>query len=179
MTKHTRKVMHRYLTEAEERQLFRHVAKYADIYARRYLAWMKLLRFTGMRINSLLHLSVAEAQAAIRTGRLEINPKHGKFGRGYSVRVSADAITQLRKLIWIRKEMGFRPEPDEALVVSRQRISREGGDAVGMSVRQYQTRVRHWAKKAGLEVIVTPHWFRHTKAMRTLAATTHAAPLQT
>ena len=46
-----------------------------------------------------------------------------------------------------------------------------------MSVRGFQQRVAFWAGEAGLREGVSPHWFRHTRAMNIMRCTTATDPL--
>lgn len=159
----------RYLTRAEERQLLGHVGQYANILARRDHAWMLLARHTGIRVGTLAALTVSDAAHAIDSGELVVRDEAAKRGAGYSVRVNKLALAALTRLLAIRREMGHRPEVDAPLVMSmRQR---------GLSVRSFQARMRYWVQDARLPVPATPHWFRHTLAMRLLRSAQHADPL--
>lgn len=164
-----RAVFNRYLTEAEERQLFRHVAQFASVLAQRDHAWMRLLRQTGLRIGSLAGLTVADAQEALATGVIIVRPEIAKRGLGYTVDVNKSARAALRDLLRLRREMGHPPVGDEPLVVSIR------GRA--LSVRSFQARMHDWVQQAGLPVAASPHWFRHTLAKRLIARSEAADPL--
>ena len=165
-----RKVFERYLRPDEERQLFATVAQYADVLAQRDLAWMRLLRQTGIRVGSLAGLTVDDARQALREKRLQVRGEHSKGGRGYSVLLNKKALTALRDLLRIRREIG-RPDFGEApLVVSRKNTGK------GMSVRSFQDRMQHWRTAAGLSVEASPHWFRHTLAKRIVERSTAKDP---
>ncbi len=45
-----------------------------------------------------------------------------------------------------------------------------------MSIRSFQERVTHWCQVARLEVMVSPHWFRHTLAKRIMKNSTAQDP---
>lgn len=163
-----RRVFHRYFTLAEERQLFAAMAKLADVHARRDLAWMKLLRQTGIRVETLAGLNVYDARQAIATKYLTLRPEITKRGQGGSVFVTAKAKAALGELLKIRREMGYADSPDEPLILSRKHQR--------MSVRAFQDRTRHWCKAAGLEIEASPHWFRHTLAKRIMQQSTASDP---
>ncbi len=151
----------RYLTEAEEKTLFRHVAQFGDVLARRDHQWMVLMRHTGMRVGSLAALTVEDAREAIRTGTLELRDEDAKGGHGYEIQIIKDAERALRKLLDLREEQGHRPIGADPLLMSRKRN--------GLSVRSLQARMREWVIGAGLPVIASPHWLRHTMAKRIVA----------
>ena len=162
-------IFERYLTENEERQLFKAVDQYADIYARRDAAWMRLLRHTGIRIGTLAQLTVNDAQQAIRTKRLVLRDEICKRNNGYTVHANTTALKALRKLLKIRQEMGLNNIPAYPLVMTRNHLP--------MSIRSYQDRINKWRELAGLTIMVTPHFFRHTAAQRILERSTAANPL--
>jgi site-specific recombinase XerC len=164
-----RAVFERYLTERDEKLLLRHVGKFSDPLAARDHAWMRLLRQTGIRVGSLAGLTVEDAQEAIASGRLRVRDEIAKGGRGYFAGVNSAAKTALRDLLRIRRAMGFPPVPTEPLILSRR--------GQGMSVRSYQSRMAEWAREAGLTVVASPHWFRHTLAKRIVARSTSNDPL--
>jgi len=160
----------KYLTEAEEKQLMTCVRQYQGILAQRDYAWMCLLRQTGIRVGSLAGLTVADAQAALQTGKLEINNNNAKRGCGYAVTLNTRARKALRELLRIRRAQGHAQLPESPLVMSRQA-------GRGLAIRTFQHRLRSWGQKAGLGVDVTPHWFRHTLAKRLVARSTAREPL--
>lgn len=154
-------VFERYLTEGEERQLLRTVAQYVDVRARRDHAWMEVLRVTGVRIRAFSQLTVAHAEEAVRTGVLRLEGAIQKRGRAQRVPVAKRGRSALRRLLRIRRELGYAPRPEAPLVMSRHHRA--------LSVRSYQARMRHWVEVAGLDVQASPHWFRHTLAKRIVA----------
>lgn len=156
-----RAVFERYLTEAEEKQLFRHIAQFASVLARRDHAWMRLLRYTGMRVQSLSLFTVGDATAALTSNTLTVRPETAKGGFGYSAHLGSKAKAALQDLLRIRREMGFPAAPGEPLVMTQR--------GRGLSVRSYQARMREWVEDAGLQVGASPHWLRHTLAKRVMA----------
>lgn len=159
----------RYLTQREERQLMAAVARCSDVAARRDYHWMRLLRYTGLRVETLAGLTVGHAWDALDSGVLAYDGSIAKGGRGGSVRVPTKAQQSLRALLGIRKEQGGADEPDAPLILSRKHAA--------MAIRSYQDRMAYWRRAAGLQVPASPHWWRHTCAMRLLAATEHKDPL--
>lgn len=153
-----RTVFDRYLTEAEEKKLLRHVGQYADVLAQRDAAWMTLARQAGLRVGSLAALTVGDAKAALRSGRLTLADDQVKGHRGYEVPVNSVARKALGKLLQVRADMGYKPLPDAPLIMSRNQR--------GMSVRSYQSRMAFWVMDCGLPVKASPHWLRHTLARR-------------
>ncbi len=163
-----RKVFHRYFTVADERQLFAAMSKLSDIYARRDLEWMRFLRQTGIRVETLAGLNVHDGRQALATKYLDLRPEITKRGQGGRVFLTNKARTALTALLKIRREMGFADSPDEPLIFSRKHKR--------MSIRAYQERTRHWCKAAELDVEASPHWFRHTLAKRIMKNSTAEDP---
>lgn len=165
-----RVVFDRYLTEAEERKLLGHLHRQrAEPLAKRDLAWMQLLRATGMRVGTLARLTVGDARDALATERLVLRDEISKGGRGYDIRLYRPGLEALRSLLQARRQMGMPEWPDEPLVVSRR--------GTALSVRSYQARMQMWVEEAGLSIKASPHWWRHTVAKRSIAASTAADPI--
>lgn len=168
-------VMERYLTEDEEARLFGTVRRLADIYARRDYAWMRVLLYSGMRISEFSALTVGDAEDALRHGAIFIPAERRKGGRAgraddLMLRIHARLREALEDLLKIREAMGGETGRGQPLV-----LSRNGGAA--MSVRSYQSRFSKWSREAGIPERASPHWLRHTCAMRIKARTTSTNPL--
>lgn len=161
----------RYLTEREERDLWRELRRYDTWVARRDLNMFRLLRCTGIRVGTLCGLSVGDAQNTLREHRLIVRPGIAKGRRGYSVHASTKARAAIMQLLALRKARGLPPDPDAPL------LCHQKGRGRGLSVRNVQMRLALWRERAGLQVAVTPHWFRHTLAKRMVAASTSTNPL--
>jgi len=158
----------RYLTQDEERTLFRCIKAHAGPLAARDFQWMRLARNTGLRVGTLAGLTVMDARQALASNYLVIRSDISKRKQAHTVKVNRFAGPCLRALLKIRREMGH-PESDNApLIMSR--------NHQGLSVRSFQARMRYWVKKADLPVQATPHWFRHTLAMRVMRNSTSADP---
>lgn len=164
-----RAVFERYLTTAEEQQLFGYVDKMRGPLAERDAGWMRLMRYTGLRVASVAGLTVADAKLALSNGHLVARDECAKGQRGYQVSCNTKARAALNALLRVRREMGFAPVPDQPLIVTFR-----GG---GMSVRSFQARMAEWRKESGLPVAASPHWFRHTLAKRVIAQSTARDPL--
>jgi site-specific recombinase XerD len=166
-----RKVMERFLTAEEEQRLFKTVRSNSSILAQRDYAWMLLLRSTGIRISPLAALTVSDAKTALIDKHLAIRAETNKGKKAYKVYLGKQAEKALRLLLKIRRDMGFPEMGDGALVVSRE----HQGAQKGLSVRAFQERVKHWSEQAGLHG-VSPHWLRHTLAMRIMQDSTAQDP---
>lgn len=175
-----RQVFERHLTEAEEKQLFATIKQFkADVYARRDLAMLTLLRQAGIRVGSCAGLTCADARAALRSHKLALRPEickqsgrraaAGKPARGYSAYLNKRARAALKELLACRRDMGHTEHPDGALVMSRH--------GNGISVRSIQQRMRKWCLAAGLDVAASPHWLRHTCAKRIVQRSTSRNPV--
>lgn len=163
-----RQVFDRYLTESEEKRLFKCVGAIDSPLAKRDLQWMILARQTGLRIGSIAGLTVADANEALASRHLTVRDEIAKGKRGYSVLVTNKAHTALRTLLRLRREQRLSADPEAPLIWSRQNQR--------MTVRQLQKRMQHWVTVAQLQVRATPHWWRHTLAKRLVARSTSNQP---
>lgn len=156
--------MKRYLTRQEEAALFRVMRERAGLgnnrqrTAFRDLYLFKLLRHTGVRVTAATHITCGDARAAIRTKYLQ--RRGDKGGRDGMTLCNSKARRALQALLRVRRAFGLAETDDGLLIAGR------GGDGVG--VRAIQKRMSHWSREAGLEVKASPHWWRHTKAMRVM-----------
>lgn len=171
----------RYYTEEEEKKLFKLIKRTDHILAKRDLAWMQFLRFTGVRIGILggktlkengkkvglvPGITVGEAREAITTKYLNERAAVTKTGKAKATYVSVNAISALNDLLKIRRQMGYPMNMDAPLIM--------GQKGNGLSVRQYQERFKHWADLAGVKG--SPHWMRHTTAKRIMKNSTASDP---
>ena len=154
----------RYFTVAEEKHLFKTVKASSCILAQRDYLWMLLLRQTGLRIGAMSRVTVYDARQALRDKYLQYVSKGNKPGKVFT---NKKAMTALRLLLRIRREMGHPEHPDMPLVMSRRNA--------GLSVRSYQARMKEWCALAGLKN-GSPHWFRHTLGKRVMQQSTSADP---
>lgn len=166
--KYQRRVMARYLTTEEERQLLSYVKQFSDVQAQRDHAWMRLARYTGVRVSVLSGLTLADAQKALRTHYLHVRGEINKGGKSYTVFLVEKARRALHDLMRLRTEMGASGNPDTPLIMSRNHKN--------LSVRSFEVRMEKWVKGAGLGVMASPHWWRHTLAMRLMQQSTAKDP---
>lgn len=179
-------VMKRYLTEAEQGALLMTINRHSGVLARRDSAWVRLLMTTGMRLNELVTMTLGDAEAALRNGQLFVPREHrkgwnrkprmrndGKIKmpnppKDHSYLVTAPVRAALVDLIAVRREQGHAPSPAAPLVMSRKHV--------GVTARAYEQRCAMWAELAGLGEKVSPHWFRHTRAMNIMRRSTASDP---
>lgn len=163
-----RKVFDRYMTESEEKKLFAHLKRLRCPWARRDLAWMRVLRHTGIRVGALIRMTVRDARESLASGYLTIDGEKAKGGHGYEVYLTNPARYAIQSLLGIRRELGRPMYPDSPLVPNRQ-----GGF---VSDRLLQIRMKNWCRAAGLQIEATPHWWRHTFAKRIMRRSTAQDP---
>jgi integrase len=169
-------MLKKYLTEDEQKILLKTLKDHSGEgeVARRDGATIRLLICTGLRIGECLRTSVGDAAAALKNGYLFV-PKECRKGRtdekrDHEVLVTKPVREALLCLLRLREGAGM----DDALIVSRKK---NGRDWTALSVRGFELRARYWAMRAGLPDGVSPHWFRHTRAMNIMRRTTSPDPL--
>jgi len=158
----------RYLTESEEKKLFKMVRSVSGHLAARDDAWMRLLRYTGMRVGALSQLTCGHAKRAIATAHLDLEKEIQKKKVPHRIFVTKDCEKALRDLLRIRKAMGYAEQMDAPLIISKKKNA--------LSIRSFQSRMAFWREAAGLIGNVSPHWFRHTVAKRIMQNSTAADP---
>lgn len=166
-------VIEKYLTETEERALIKKIRDTKSWQAERDLHLFQLMRSTGCRVGTVCRLTVADATAALSSGTLVLRPEACKRKKGYDVRVTGKVETALKGLLKIRRESGRGMDPDAPLLVGRTKSRGTGG----MTPRAVQMCFERWRVRAGLNVAVTPHWMRHTLAIRIMRNSTSGNPL--
>ena len=167
----------RYLTELEQSRLLSGASRVADPLAQRDYHWMAALILTGMRIQEFSRLTVGQVQRSLSTGWLVSNKQFCKGRkRPNEYMVTARLRTHLVALCKLSDELGAGlPLPDEGqpLVWGRD----IAGVAGPLSVRSYESRLKHWAQVAGLDPRVSPHWLRHTRGMNIMRRSRGENPL--
>jgi site-specific recombinase XerC len=162
-------MLKRYMTEEEQRTLLSTVKQYSDVLARRDHAWMRLLKDSGFRIQEFSKITVRTALVALQINYIHIPRAHRKGKKRDHEKLVTEPVREaLLDLLDIRREMGYHDEGDVPLVMSRK--------GEGLTVRAYQHAVRKWARAAGIPGNVSPHWFRHTRAMNIMRRTTARDP---
>ncbi|EEG08207.1 tyrosine-type recombinase/integrase [Pseudogulbenkiania ferrooxidans] len=146
--------MERYLTPTELQQLLNAARRVNDPLAQRDYHVMAALSLSGCRIGEFSLITLGDAWDALKTGYLFIPRENRKGGkRDHKVFVTRPLRLHLVALL----NMNDSQLASEPLVPGR--------FGQPLTVRNYQQRVAHWAKEAGLSIKVTPHFFRHTRAM--------------
>lgn len=195
----TRKDFNRYYTEAEEKSLFKILRNTDNVLAKRDLAWMQLLRFTGIRIGILAGkilknesgrkngkgeaLTLQEANSTPGVGRiigLTVGEAKNALQTGYLTHRPDISKTKSSGHVFLTKNA--KTALNELLKVRRQMGYAENADDQlilgqknnGLSTRQFQERFSYWANLAGLEG--SPHWMRHTTAKRIMKNSTAENP---
>ncbi|AYA63846.1 tyrosine-type recombinase/integrase [Alteromonas sp. RKMC-009] len=169
-------------TKEEERSLFSTLRKFKCIEAERDLNWMLLMRYTARRVETVHLMDIQHAMDALESGYLDIEShmqKGGKAGNARGLNKSQEiylvepARKALEALLRINRKMkatfAGKSVNDEALILSRRRQR--------MSKRAYQQRMTYWCNLAGIKK-ATPHWLRHTWAVRRLQNATNGAALR-
>lgn len=164
-------MLKRYLTMEEQNRLLSTVRKFGCPEARRDYGWLRLLRALGLRIGETSKLTAGQADAALATGYLYIPAKDRKGRRrDLTLRLHQEAHAAVRDLLTVRVQMtnDAHPARDAPLIVNRygQRLS----------VRSYQLRLEAWAREAGIEGGVSPHWLRHTRGVNIMRHSQAADP---
>lgn len=167
------KTLKKYLTKAEQRQLLAAIKAASGWIARRDYHAVMLMRSTGIRVGSLVQLTVADAQKALACGELALRNEISKKGCGYEVTLTREAEAALKGLLQIRREQRLGLDPDASLLPAR--VRNRGGE--GMTTRAVQMRLEYWRQRAALAVPVTPHWLRHTLGQRMVRDSTAQNPL--
>lgn len=116
-------------------------------------AMLELLYSSGLRLAELTGLDVGDVDLGDATVRVI-----GKGNRDRIVPVGRHARRAVRA--WLKSRVQFADDDEHALFVS----SRGGR----LARRSVQARVKHWAKKQGIDANVHPHLFRHSFATHLL-----------
>jgi len=143
-----------YLTQKEEKTLFRYLRDLKSRQGERDFALLKLCRLTGLRRGEALALNVSDVM-----GRktLVVDSRIAEKGATGEV----DLPVELQDLLkwFLRRKRTWREslEDDSPLFVSK-----KGGR---LSLRSFNDLLDKWCALAGIPRY-TPHAFRHTKARR-------------
>lgn len=195
-----RKQFDRYYTEAEEKKLFKLLKNTDCVFAKRDLAWMQFLRFTGIRIGVLggkvlkdankrkagtdVALTLQEAQEKGNVGKLlglTVGEAKNAIKTGY-LTVRPD-ITKTNSAGHTYMAKAAKAALTELLKIRKKMGHPENADEQliigkknnGLSIRQFQERFSYWANLAGLAG--SPHWMRHTMAKRIIKNSTATDPM--
>ena len=118
-------------------------------------AIMELIYSSGLRLSEIVHLNPIDLNLSDKTLTV--------IGKGEKTRmlpVGNEAIKSLKMWLSCRNELA-NPEEEALFVGSRgNRLSR----------RSIQSRIKHWARKNGIQQDVYPHLLRHSFATHMLEA---------
>lgn len=169
--------MMKYLTEPEQRELLKAAKTQADALAQRDYHWMAALILTGMRIAEFGRLTAPQVRLGLATGWLvsrKADCKGKRHANDYCV--TLQLALHLRALLALSDAVdgelpaGFaEPTNGQPLVWGR--------GAAPLSVRSYEARLKLWARAAGLDGRISPHWLRHTRGMNVLRHSRGENPL--
>jgi integrase/recombinase XerC len=116
-------------------------------------AILELLYSSGLRLSELTDLDIGDIDMQDATVRVT-----GKGNKDRIVPVGGQALNALRQ--WHKSRSEFAPADEPALFVSNR--------GTRLSARSVQARVKHWAKRQGIDSNVYPHLFRHSFATHLL-----------
>jgi integrase/recombinase XerC len=116
-------------------------------------AILELLYSSGLRLAELVNLDILDVDMQDATVRVT-----GKGNKDRIVPVGRHALKALRQ--WAIARRSLADVNETALFVSNR--------GVRISPRSVQARVKHWAKKQGIDANVYPHLFRHSFATHVL-----------
>ena len=162
-------VMKRYLPEAEQARLLNAAKRCSDPLAQRDWHWMNALLLTGMRIGEFSRLTVPQAQQALKSGWLVPDKATCKGGRGNEYPVTNPLRTHLEALMRYASLLG-----GESAGAARPLVPGRFGEH--LTARSYELRMKHWAKEAGLDPRLSPHWLRHSRGMNIVRHSRAATP---
>ena len=116
-------------------------------------AMLELLYSSGLRLAELVDLDIGDVDIAEATVRVT-----GKGNKDRIVPVGRQALRALQQ--WSIARADLAPPGESALFVSNR--------GRRISPRSVQARVKHWAKRQGIDANVYPHLFRHSFATHVL-----------
>ncbi len=116
-------------------------------------AILELFYSSGLRLSELVSLDLADVD--LKEKQLRVT---GKGNKSRQVPVGRQAVQAIER--WLKARNSLQRESTRALFLSRH--------GRRISVRNVQQRVRHWAKKQGIDVRVYPHLLRHSFASHIL-----------
>ena len=161
--------MDRYLLPAEQTTLLNAARLTHTPTAQRDYHLFSALILSGCRITEFLSITVAQTIAAVMDKGYLFIPREHRKGQYTDIKIylTAPLRSHLTALLDLHGETAEAYAP---LVFGR------GGQP--LTVRAVQKRVKHWAQQAGIDLDVSPHWFRHTHAMNLMRTSTAKNPLQ-
>jgi len=143
-----------YLTEQEEKRLFRHLKGLKSRQAERDYVLLKLCRETGLRRAEALALNVGDVR---NQQKIIIDDRIARKGATGEVYLSVDMQKILKRFLWLKRTWRESLDDDAPLFVSKR------GNR--LSIRSFNDLMDKWCREAGIPRY-TPHALRHTKAHR-------------
>jgi integrase/recombinase XerC len=116
-------------------------------------AILELLYSSGLRLAELVDLNIGDVDVHDATVRVT-----GKGNKDRVVPVGRQALKAVRQ--WSITRIDLANADEKAMFVSNR--------GTRISSRSVQARVKHWAKKQGIDANVYPHLFRHSFATHVL-----------
>ena len=153
-----------YLTVAEEKRFFNVIKHTAGHKAQRDYWMYKLLRESGIRIGTLCGLTLKDVAGLREGGYLQLREEICKGTNSYELYLHKELFKCITMLVKLAKN-----SPQSTYLVPGQ-----GGNPI--SPRTVQYRCKLWDEISGLNLGITPHWFRHTKAHRIMQGSTASNP---
>lgn len=159
--------MDRYLTDDEQRRMIAAAKLVNSPEAQRDYRMMQVLLLSGLRGTEFLLITRADVESGLKSGYLFIPREHRKGKRlDHQVYLTQPLREALKALLLMS---GAAP-------MSAPLVPGRDGERP-MTLRNLQQRVKHWAEEAGVFLPVSPHWFRHSRAMSLLRGSTSADPM--
>ena len=143
-----------YLTEQEEKQLFKTIKSRKGTQAERDFCLLKLCRMTGLRRGEALALNVGDVKGKTV---LEVTARIAEKGGIGNVAIPVELQLVIDRLLNCKRKWGENLAADAPLFVSKK--------GARLSARTFNDLMDKWCREAGLPRY-TPHALRHTKARR-------------
>lgn len=153
-----------YLTEAEEKKLFRTLKDLRTPQAKRDYLLIKICRALGLRRGEALALNVGDVE---RRDRLDVDKRIAEKGAVGDLYIPRDLQAAIRLFLLHKRRRGEDMDPEAPLFVSKK--------GARLSARAFNDLMDKWCAAAGIPRY-TPHALRHTKAQRIMADMALLAP---
>ena len=143
-----------YLTETEEKQLFKTLKSRKGPLPERDFCLIKLCRMTGLRRGEALALNVGDIQGKTT---LEVTERIAEKGGLGQVGIPVELQLVISHFLKLKRKWGESLAGDAPLFVSKK--------GQRLSARSFNDLMDKWCQEAGLPKY-SPHALRHTKARR-------------
>ena len=172
--------MDKYLTPSELSTLLKTVQRVNSPTAKRDYHIIAALSLCGCRIGEFAGITVLQAVNALKSKYLFLPREHRK-GRRAHIKADGTQVPDKRKdhevyvTTALAEHLKALLDMTDARVMDAPLVPGRYGEP--MTVRAYQLRVQYWADEADLGLKVSPHWFRHTRAMNIMRSSGAQNPL--